>query len=89
LKKEFYFKYKINFLFFLLAPHVPPIRLSEIRPRRRKSDEGRSSINFPLVRSRVSASAARANAVPVSPSPETASNRLSLSVSLRSLLTTV
>jgi len=82
LKKEFYLKYKINFLFFLLAPHVPPIRLSEIRPTRRKSDEGRSSINFPSARSCAIASAARPNAVPVSASPETASNRLSLSLSL-------
>ena len=70
------------FYFYLLAPHVPPIRLSAIRPSRRKSDEGRSSINFPLARSREIVSAARENAVPVSPSPETASNRLSLSVSL-------
>lgn len=72
----------------LLAPHVPPTRLSEIRPSRRKSDEGRSSIIFPSVKSRASVSAARANAVPVSPSPETASNRFSLSVSLCSLLIT-
>jgi len=74
---------------FLLAPHVPPIRLSAIRPRRRKSDDGRSSDNFLLTRSRAIASAARVNAVPVSPSPETASNRLSLSASLCNRLTTV
>ncbi len=73
--------FRNGFRGYLLAPHVPPTRLSEIRPRRRKSDEGRSSIIFPLVRSRASVSAARANAVPVSASPETASNRFNLSIS--------
>ena len=72
----------------LLAPLVPPIRLSAIRPSRRKRDDGRSRANFLLAKSRLIASAARLNAVPVSPSAATASNRFNLSVSVRSRFTT-